>query len=65
MASEIEDHILWGDWESPGSICWGTHTWAQEQWWGQDRGWQGQGQGDRRALLSLLPAEGAQTLVKG
>uniref|UniRef100_A0A663EV53 Transcription elongation factor A3 n=1 Tax=Aquila chrysaetos chrysaetos TaxID=223781 RepID=A0A663EV53_AQUCH len=44
MASEIEDHILWGGWESPGSVCWGTHTWAQEQWWGQDRGWWGQGQ---------------------
>ncbi|NXW07143.1 TCEA3 protein, partial [Fregetta grallaria] len=26
MASEIEDHILWGSWGSPGSICWGTHT---------------------------------------
>ncbi|GAB0199577.1 transcription elongation factor A protein 3 [Grus japonensis] len=38
MASEIEDHILWGGLESPGSICWGTHMRAQEWWWGQDRG---------------------------
>lgn len=35
MASEIEDHILWGSGESPGSICWVAQAWAQEWWWGQ------------------------------
>ncbi|KAJ7415733.1 Transcription elongation factor A protein 3 [Pitangus sulphuratus] len=27
MASEIEDHILWGGWGSPGTVCWeGAHV---------------------------------------
>ncbi|KAM9213978.1 transcription elongation factor A protein 3-like [Leptosomus discolor] len=34
MASEIEDHILWGGcWESPGSIFWGTHVRARVAGW--------------------------------
>lgn len=35
MASEIEDHILWGA-AGPQAPSAGTHSWAQEWWWGQD-----------------------------
>ena len=65
MASEIEDHILWGGWEPPGSVCWATHMWAQEWWWGQDGGWWGQEQrvagtrteGDELCCLRCLQRE--------